>query len=81
MTKQRYETPTISPPAMEELTTSGESINKVADEYVVDEVVNHYETDGMVLYRVRWFQYLPEDETDKSTDNIPQHFIARYWAR
>ena len=49
------------------------------EEYVVDRIVDvGRDAQGGKMYRVRWFGYLPEDDTWESEGNIPKHFIRRY---
>jgi Chromo (CHRromatin Organisation MOdifier) domain len=49
-------------------------------EYVVDRLVdaqmNHM---GQILYQVRWLGYDPAEDTWKEKEELPTHFIRRYW--
>jgi Chromo (CHRromatin Organisation MOdifier) domain len=50
-------------------------------EYVFDKLVDVWEAvDGSSrVYRVRWLGYNPNGDTWESEDNLPKHFIRRYW--
>lgn len=51
------------------------------DEYIVEKIVGHTLENGQVPYRVRWYKYNYEDATAEPEQNIPNHFIRRYWKR
>lgn len=50
-------------------------------EYVVDKLVDVWEAlDGRSrVYRVRWLGYNPDEDTWEAEENLPKHFIRRYW--
>jgi hypothetical protein len=49
-------------------------------EYVVDRLVDAQMNDmGQILYQVRWLGYDPADDTWEEKDELPTHFIRRYW--
>lgn len=51
-------------------------------EFAVDRIVDHRdEQDGRRLYKVRWFGYDHNSDTFEPEQNIPTHFIIRYWNR
>jgi Chromo (CHRromatin Organisation MOdifier) domain len=49
--------------------------------YVVDKLVDVLEAvDGSSqVYCVRWLGYNPDEDTWEPEDNLPKHFIRRYW--
>jgi hypothetical protein len=49
-------------------------------EYVVDRLVDAQMNDmGQILYQVRWLGYDPAEDTWEDKDELPSHFIRRYW--
>jgi hypothetical protein len=49
-------------------------------EYVVDRIVEAQMNDrGRILYQVRWLGYDPAEDTWEDKDELPRHFIRRYW--
>jgi Chromo (CHRromatin Organisation MOdifier) domain len=47
---------------------------------VVDRLVDAQMNDrGQILYQVRWFGYDPAEDTWEEKDELPAHFIRRYW--
>jgi Chromo (CHRromatin Organisation MOdifier) domain len=49
-------------------------------EYMVDRLVDAQMNDmGQILYQVRWLGYDPSDDTREEKDELPTHFIRRYW--
>ena len=57
------------------------SNNASAQEYVVDKIVDAVDGfgDGSLVYRVRWLGYNPDEDTWEAEENLPKHFIRRYW--
>jgi Chromo (CHRromatin Organisation MOdifier) domain len=50
------------------------------NEYVFDRLVDTQMNDmGQILYQVRWLGYDPADDTWEEKDELPSHFIRRYW--
>lgn len=49
--------------------------------YTVDRIVSHNDTPDGRVCKVRWIGYGPEETTDASATELPQHFVARYDAR
>lgn len=51
-------------------------------EFVVERIMDHRdEPDGKRLYKVRWFGYDKHNDTFEPEQNIPTHFVIRYWNR
>jgi Chromo (CHRromatin Organisation MOdifier) domain len=49
-------------------------------EYVVDRLVDAQMNDmGQIFYQVRWLCYDPSEDTWEEKDELPAHFIHRYW--
>jgi Chromo (CHRromatin Organisation MOdifier) domain len=49
-------------------------------EFVVEKLVGAANgEDGQHLYRVRWWGYDPEEDTWEPAEQLPAHFIWRYW--
>jgi Chromo (CHRromatin Organisation MOdifier) domain len=48
-------------------------------EYVVESFVDMGQhVKGRRIYRVRWLDYNPEEDTWEPAENLPQHFIRRF---
>jgi Chromo (CHRromatin Organisation MOdifier) domain len=48
--------------------------------YVADRLVDAQMNDmGQILYQVRWLGYDPAEDTWEEKDELPAHFIRRYW--
>jgi hypothetical protein len=43
---------------------------------LVDAQMNYM---GQLLYQVRWLGYDPTEDTREEKDELPGHFIRRYW--
>lgn len=48
-------------------------------EYIVDCIVKHMGSRTNIRYVVQWYDYGAEDNTEEPPENLPQHFITRYW--
>ena len=51
-------------------------------EYVIHQVVDARQAgDGTYRYRVNWFGYDSSEDTWHKKEDIPEHFVTRYWNR
>jgi Chromo (CHRromatin Organisation MOdifier) domain len=47
---------------------------------LVDRLVDAQMNDmGQILYQVRWLGYDPAEDTWEEKEELPTHFIRRYW--
>lgn len=51
----------------------------VRSEYVIQRIVGHQDRREGLFYKVRWYGYLPDDDTFEPDEAIPQPFKDRYW--
>jgi len=72
-----------SPAPPEEVAPDVEPTNTPTEqrEYVVDRIISHEGKGRNKKYVVRWYGYAPEHDTVEPPENLPQHFIRRYWRR
>lgn len=49
------------------------------DTYVVDMIIQHSDTPEKQSYFVHWYGYTSADDKMELEENLPQHFIDRYW--
>lgn len=50
-----------------------------AQEYVVDWIVRHIGKQPNFKHAVRWYGYEASGDTVHPPENLPAHFVARYW--
>lgn len=72
---------TLTETPLRNSTTSNGSAGEFADEYVVEKIVVHDETDRRLQYCIRWYSYPPDEDTAEPVAGAPQHFITRYLTR
>jgi hypothetical protein len=75
---RRAETRRTEPPIA--LPPTG-TLDWTTHEYVVDRVIDAVDRfgDETLVYLVRWLGYDAEDDTWEPEQNLPEHFIRRYW--
>lgn len=52
-----------------------------ATEYFVDHIVREVVKYGETKYIARWYGYSKDKDTVEQVENIPDHFIVRFWKR
>lgn len=54
----------------------------VGDDYIVDRVIAHrYDGKGLLVFRVRWYGYTPEDDTENPITHLRRSHVICYCKR
>lgn len=65
--------------SIEDLTSSDKCVEKFANKYVIEKIVDRNVSSVEMLCRLRWYNYPYENDTAETRENTPPQFIATIW--